>query len=95
MFIVSIEFPYVANKCLCFQTSTFVVDADTEVKVMEIIVQELPEKDPEIQKSLCEEKGYKDDEYFSIRLCKIPKEVLVYIYEPNSGFNSPYDSYYL
>jgi len=51
------------------------------------------EKDPEVQKALYEQDSYKDGEYFVVQLHKVPQDQkIIRIYEPNTDFNSPYET---
>jgi len=46
------------------------------------------------QKALCKQDNYSDDEYFEIRLHEVPKDKkIVFIYEPSTGFNEPYQTF--
>ncbi|OGD67356.1 hypothetical protein A2442_01165 [Candidatus Campbellbacteria bacterium RIFOXYC2_FULL_35_25] len=95
MFIASIQFPSIGqHRWLSFTSQTFVIDAEDREKALEEIRKILPEKDPVAQEYLCKQYNYLDDEYFEIRLHEVPKDKkIVFIYEPSTGFNEPYQTF--
>ena len=94
MFIALVQYPSIGmHKWTSFSSITIIVDVDTKEDAIDEIRQILPEKDPETQETLCKQDGYKNNEYFEIRLHKVPQgQKIVRIYEPNTGFNSPYET---
>jgi len=94
VFIASVQYPSIGmHKWTSFSSITIIVDVSTREDAIKEIYQILPEKDPEVQKALYEQDCYNDGEYFQIRLHEVPQgQKIVRIYEPNTGFNLPYET---
>lgn len=93
MFVALIQYPNIGqHKWISYATKTFVINVDIKEDAVEIIRRSLPNKDPDVQKALCEQEDYKDGEYYVVYLHAVPSsQKVVLIYKPNTGFNEPYE----